>query len=94
MRRKSGQPAQMKVEQSPCKAPTTLTARYRHGKDFRLIFDQTRHDEASQPCSHKGAVCNDVAIKQKAFDFLFAPSTPEGCAMQSGNSRCVARPCL
>ncbi len=76
-RAKAGQPAQMQIEQLTRKAPPALAAGNRNRKDFRLVLDQPRHDEARKLCAHQGAVRDDVPVQQKTLDLLFAPATPE-----------------
>jgi hypothetical protein len=67
----------MQIEQLTRKASPALAAGNRNGKDFRLILDQPRHDEARKPCAHQDAVRDDVPVQQQTFDLLFAPATPE-----------------
>src|SRR4029077_1906231 len=71
------QAAQIKVKQPACEAPPTLPACNRNRKDFRLVLDQPRHDEARELGTRQRAVRDDVTVEQKAFDLLFAPAALE-----------------
>ncbi len=81
-RTETGQPAQVQIKKLSRKPPTALAARNGNRQDFRLIPDDTGHDETCKLSIDHCAVSDDVSVDQQALDFLFAPATPERYTVQ------------
>jgi hypothetical protein len=74
---KSGEAPEMKIQQ-PTRVTTALLATGNCDRqDFRFVLDKPRHDKSGKFHAGETSMCDDMPVKQKALDFLFAPSAPE-----------------
>jgi len=63
----------------------------RDRENLSLILNQPRQNESGELAAAVGAVRDDMAVAQQAFNFLLAPAAAERVAMQHGDRGRVAR---